>query len=231
MKILHILFTLCGLTWLIGCTPKPKMPKLSLSFTAVDSTDTLARLSFWGAGREREDSLLFYSADSIYLYPDTAGIRHLVVTHGHDSLMQYYELTQGQWRVVAPPKYISGQTPKSVPPIYGLDAKGKSHDIGELIKGGYTVVVFSSLDLRTHTRAERDSLRKQYGGDSLRLIYMMLSHSDSASLARIRRDTLSGIVYSDTLSLVTLMRQAYGIDRAASPQQFLIDSLGKVSTL
>lgn len=207
------------------------MPRLSLSLVAADSTDTMARLSFWGRNTEREDSLYFYSADSIELYPDTTGIMHLVVAHAGDRLAQYYKLSQGQWSATAPETYTPEQTPQEVLPISGIDTKGKSHDIADLIRRRYAVLVFSSLDLRTHSKAERDSLRKQYGGDSLQLIYMMLSLSDSASLARIKRDTLSGIVYSDSLSLVTQMRKAYGIDRATSPKLFLIDSLGKVSAL
>lgn len=228
--------TLLGLMslWLLiyGCSPKPQNPQLMLTLSPLDSLDTLARLIYWGAETRREDTIRLDSTQPIALYPDTVGLRHLLVVHAGGASAYYYALRSGQWIDTLPPAspLPVGLSSEALP-LDEADARGKYHTLEELVQPGRALLLFSDARLATHTRAERDSLRKVWGKDSVRFVYMMLSPSDSASLAQIKRDSLDGVVYSDTLGMVSRLRRVYGLDRQRQAVCLLLDTLGRVEPL
>ena len=57
---------------------------------------------------------------------------------------------------------------------------------------------------------------------------MMPTLSDSVARSQLRRDSLEGIAFSDSLGLVSRVRQLYGVQGQAQVVHFRIDSLGKI---
>lgn len=216
---------------LASCQSKPTRPTLTLRLSPADSTDTLAKLVYWGAEQWREDSLHIGTEDSIVLRPDTTGITHLMVTHAGGEVGLLYRLVGDHWVDTIPSAPKSNTYSGRVLPIEGKDTQGKQRNIFELIKKQNLIVTFSDLSLQTHTRRQRDSLRNAYGKDRAQFVYLMLTPSDSTATNRIKRDSLSkgSIIYSDTLGTVSQMRERYGIGRTTGVYTIAVDSLGNIS--
>ncbi|MDO4707582.1 MAG: hypothetical protein Q4A61_04050 [Porphyromonadaceae bacterium] len=218
-----------------GACSSDKLPSLSLDVEQADSTDTVLYVIYEGLDSVWLDSFPLPFDRPIELRPDTSRLRSVWVAHNDYLSIHRYELFGRQW--------VSHLlSSRSLPPdsldtvgvyhLAGIDAEGKYRDMHELLgEKGRVALVFSSLDMKTHSRSERDSLVGHFPKDSLQIVYMMLTPSDSAALGRLRRDSLSNkaiVTYSDTLGLVSRMRLIYGIGRVAAPRIFIVDSVGAV---
>lgn len=218
-----------------GCSGS-KSPALRCTIEPLDSTDSVLYIIYEGRDSVWRDSLPLPLGEPLELRPDTAGLLALFLAHGTRYEAVYrYTLRDGAWRLE--PQMGGGLRPDTLDSagIYqlsGQDARGKYRDMYGLLGKGRVAIIFSDLALETHSRAERDSLSARYPKDSLELVYMMLTPSDTAALSRLRRDTLerrADAVFSDTLGVVSRLRAIYGIERAPAPHIFIVDSLGRVS--
>lgn len=218
----------------LGACSSNKLPSLSLNLEPTDSTDTVLHVTYEGKDSVWRDSMPLQAGKPILLQPDTSRLKAIFLSHEGYRKSYCYTLRGGAWTLtLGPPPALPLDTLDTVG-IYqlsGVDARGKHRDMYELLRKGRVAVIFSSLALQTHHPADRDSLLKRFPKDSLELLYLMLTPSDSAALARLKHDTLdkkTAIVFSDTLSLVSRMRSIYGISRDPSPRIFIVDSLGQV---
>lgn len=225
----------CCLLGGLGACSGSKLPPLSLTLEQVDSTDSTLYLVYEGLDSVWRDSLPMPVGQALELHPDTARLSALMLCHDGYRRVYRYELHAGVWRSVGLPERQPLPDSLDSTALLGLggkDARGKDKNLYELLGKGRVAVVFSSLDLGTHSRKERDSLLALYGKDSLCLIYMMLTPSDSAARSRLKRDSLdkqAEAIYTDTLGIVSRMRTSCGISRKPSPHIFIIDSLGQIS--
>lgn len=208
-------------TVLASCSWGPKQAMPELRITAQSSADSLAYITLIGEQASHTDSLRLEDG-ALTLYPDTGLYTEAFVVLCDSP--SYYLLEGGKWVPSTPP--LAGTTQiHGIPYISGTDASGKEQGISSRIRGGRVAVVFSDLALHTHTRAQRDSLRRMVRPDSLHFVYMMLTPSDSVARSRIKRDTLGGIIFSDTLGVVSRVRTSYGLEREARAKTFLLDSV------
>lgn len=212
-----------GVFVLVGCKQRELYPPLTLQ--RLDPSDSIAAVHLLGDESSAVDSVRL-GADSITIHPDTTRYRALYVEHS-DTLktLRHYILSRGVWHECDPEPKLDALT-VSAPSISGRDASGREHYISGWHEKQRVAVVFSDVNLNTHTKAQRDSLRRLVRPDSLAFVYMMLTPSDSVARARIKQDTLRGIIFSDTTGLVSRMRIAYGIERAVERTAFVLDSAG-----
>lgn len=231
LPFLALLLMLGGL----GACQGNKHPPLRLSLSSVDSADTMLYVIYDGLDSVWRDSLALRSEAPLELHPDTARLRGLFLCHDAYRRVYRYELRAGKWTLVPrlePCLELDSLDSTSVYHLGGSDVRGKYRDMYELLRKGRVAVIFSSLEMKTHSRSERDSLLAHYPKDSLELVYLMLSSSDSAALGRLKRDSLdkkASAVFSDSLALVSRMRLVYGISRDPSPRVFIVDSLGRIT--
>lgn len=213
-----------ALAWvLVACSgTESKLP--SLDVADIDLGDSIAIVMLSGSESSRVDTLRL--DESTTIEPDTTRYDKAWVVSANGAGVYYYRLVQGVWRQMEPDT-VREAAVESVQDIVGRESSGKDLVLSGEYQGRRLAIVFSGLDLSTHTRAERDSLRRMARPDSLQFVYMMLTPSDSAARARIRRDSLSGLIFSDTLGVVSALRNSYGIDRKATRQIFLVDSTRK----
>lgn len=216
-----------------GSCSKSKLPRLKIELSPIDSADTTLYLIYEGLDSVWVDSLPLEQAGFLELQPDTTRLRSLMLSHGAYTRVHRYELSSGVWQPAPMPSPTSA--PDSIDTLAllqlsGVDARGKYQSIHDLRHRGAVALIFSSADLSTHSRTERDSLLRQYPKDSLHLVYMMLTPTDSAALSRLKRDSLErkAIVYSDSLFLVSRMRASVGLERTHLGKIFIIDTLGRV---
>lgn len=216
-----------------GACSQDRLPRLRLSLSPVDSTDSILYLIYEGRDTVWVDSMLITDGVPIELMPDTQGMHSIMLAHAGYTQAYRYELCEGLWQEV-PMSYQAARVDSldslEVMNMAGLDAGGKYTDMYQLQRKGAVALIFSSLELSTHRRAERDSLLRSYPTDSLTLVYLMLTSSDSAALARLKRDSLDkkSVAYSDSLGLVSRMRRVCGIERRVEPAIFVVDTLGRI---
>ena len=115
------------------------------------------------------------------------------------------------------------------PSLLGEDASGKQRELSDLYHRRSVLLVFASPEgLSSLTKQEQTSLRAGAKPDSLYFVFMMPTLSDSTARSQLRRDSLEGIAFSDSLGLVSRVRQLYGVQGQAGVVRFRIDSLGKI---
>ena len=91
------------------------------------------------------------------------------------------------------------------------------------------MLVFASPErMQSLTKQEQAQLRVKARPDSLQFVFLYPSLSDSTVRAQLRRDSLEGIAFSDSLGLVTRLRHEYGVQGQDRPIRLRIDTLGKI---
>lgn len=117
----------------------------------------------------------------------------------------------------------------SVLPFEGVDLQGKSHTISELYAHHSVELVFASPEgLQSLTRREQEALQAKARPDSLQFVILYPTPSDSVARGQLRRDSLRGIAFSDSLGLVSRLRREYGVQGNDRPVCFQIDTLGRI---
>lgn len=208
-----------ALGWLGGCSGS--MPTLELELS-----DSLVYVLHKGPGG-RLDSNYTTSDGWLRLSPDTSRYHELLIYADTDSpSLRYYRLEADKW-VLTTPQPEAETSPSDMHHTFGGQATdGRYIYINQHYqRGKRLVLVLSDLHLTTISRAERDSLAKRFGGaDSVHFVYLILTLSDSTAMARVQRDSLKGTVFSDSLSIVTDLRQHLGLGRSPRRHIFYMDS-------
>ena len=134
-----------------------------------------------------------------------------------------------EWREQISPAQPKPQPLTSAPLFSGKDVSGKQRDLSELYHKHPVLLVFASPEgLASLTKQEQQTLKAGAKPDSLYFVFMMPTLSDSVARSQLRRDSLEGIAFSDSLGLVSRVRQLYGVQGQAQVVHFRIDSLGKI---
>jgi len=116
-----------------------------------------------------------------------------------------------------------------VHPFSGKDIKGKERSLSELYAHHPIELIFASPEtMKTITRMEQQRIHRQANPDSLTFVFLYPVSSDSTVRRLMKQDSLEGIAFSDSLGLVTELRQSYGISQNAQVIHLRIDTLGQI---
>ena len=225
----HSLFLSLFVAILLGsCSSQPKGSRLVIQLDSPSGGDTLALVTYIGPDVQITDTLTNFDT-RLELYLDTARFRSVLVSHDEGRRVRLFDLIGKEWREQISPAQPKPQPLTSAPLFSGKDASGKQRDLSELYHKHPVLLVFASPEgLSSLTKQEQQSLKAGAKPDSLYFVFMMPTLSDSVARAQLRRDSLEGIAFSDSLWLVSRVRQLYGVQGQAQVVHFRIDSLGKI---
>lgn len=204
-------------------------PFPALVVEQTSPSDSLALVRLIGADASTTDTLRL-TDDAVTLYPDTNRYREAyIITLGDSARIAYLRLIGGVWTTDDPQhrKTVAPTTPEL---FEGRDIDQREQSLARLYRRGRLALVFSDLELGTLSSSERDSLRRAARPDSLHFVYLFLSSSDSAARQQVRQDTLRGTFFSDSIGLVSRVRQLYGLERVPTRVAFVLDSTAHIAT-
>lgn len=225
MSILRYLApaTLLGLV-VFSCTTNSLPP---LEVASGLPSDSLAYVTFLGDSTLSVcDTLVFGDEESV-LYPDTSLYNRAYLVYPQRDSVVYYAYKAGLWQT-AEPERRPDSLARQLPYYYMRDTSGKYHSHTVLSAGRTIAYSFASPAGLVLHRDSLRSLRMRYGGDSLLVVYLYLTPSDSTARRLVKRDTLRGTVFSDSLGEVSRLREQLGIARSAEPHTFVVDSAQRI---
>lgn len=164
-----------------------------------------------------------FKEEVLTLSPDTNLYKEAFVSFGRGDSLRYYRLNKGIWEQ-AIPSNSQDSVPKNIPTFATTDIDRKERNLNDIARGRVVAISFARLDNTMPNRSRLRKLDSLYKKDSLKHVYMYLSISDSLVRTRIKRDSLKGIAFSDTLGGVSLLRQQLGIARSNKEHTFVVDS-------
>lgn len=219
---------LCGLVLaLLGACRSSSLPQLTVELEPQGGADTLALVTYLG-DKQYTDSLRHYEA-KLRLYPDTARYHRVLIQHAGGTVLRYFELRGDQWQEAKPQTAAIVKRPSRAEDFSGLDIDGRQQTLTELYKRHQVQLVFASPEGgRILTPSEQRRLIAAARPDSLTFVFLLPTLSSREARQQLRRDSLRGIAFSDSLGLVTELRQRYGVVGEAGVKQFRIDTLGQV---
>lgn len=184
--------------------------------------DSLAFVLMVGDSLSRTDTLLLAEgAES--LNPDSNLYREAYVSYDVSEGVHYYRLTSGEWVETQVP--ISQDTlAKTLPDFYTADVMRKVQNLHELSQAHKLAIYFAGWEHKMPTRQELKKLKDRYPKDSLRFVYMYLTPSDSTAKRLMKRDSLTGLAFSDTIGEVSRLRERMGIARSNKLELVVVDS-------
>lgn len=226
---LHHFFVFLGLYFALGSITScsSSLPELTISLDSLSKGDTIAYVTYVGRGGQRTDTLLHFSK-SITLTPDTALSQKLSFVHAGGEKVYSYVWDGKAWSIqknisVAPQELTQAY------PFSGKDVQGRERSLSELYAHHPIELVFASPEtMKTITRMEQQRIHRQANPDSLTFVFLYPVPSDSTVRRLMKQDSLEGIVFSDSLGLVTELRQSYGISQNAQVIRLHIDTLGQI---
>ena len=226
---LHSLFLSLFVAILLGsCSSQPKGSRLVIQLDSPSGGDTLALVTYIGPDVQITDTLTNFDT-RLELYLDTARFHSVLVSHDEGRRVRLFDLIGKEWREQIAPAPTKVHPLTSAPLFSGKDASGKQRELSDLYHRRSVMLVFASPEgLSSLTKQEQTSLRAGAKPDSLSFVFMMPTLSDSTARSQLRRDSLEGIAFSDSLGLVSRVRQLYGVQGQAGVVRFRIDSLGKI---
>ena len=226
---LHHFFVFLGLYFALGSITScsSSLPELTISLDSLSKGDTIAYVTYVGRGGQRTDTLLHFSK-SITLTPDTALFQKLSFVHARGEVVYSYTWDGKDW-VMQKDISMEPQELTHVHPFSGKDIKGKERSLSELYAHHPIELVFASPEtMKTITRMEQERIQHQANSDSLTFVFLYPISSDSTVRRLMKQDSLEGIAFSDSLGLVTELRQSYGISQNAQVIHLRIDTLGQI---
>lgn len=224
MKFIKSLLGISLLLSLFLACQHSSHPELSIPTPKASDSIVLAYLQ--GDSASRTDTLLI-EGQSLSIYPDTSLYREVFISYGKGEQVAYYRLIRGQWQKAIP------QLPKDsvrqyFPDIYIPNIDRKYQSIWGDKPRRKAAVLFADLANAMPTKDSIKSLEQRYGRDSLNLVFMYLAPSDSMVRRLMKRDTLKGLAFSDTLGEVSRLRRDLGIDRSPKIHIFVVDSANRI---
>ncbi len=203
------------------------LPELETKLERQGASDTLALVTYIGQP-QYTDSLLHFDA-GLSLSPDTSRYHAVLISHAGGQRLRYYELRGGRWQEQEPPLAAVQLSPTAALPFSGRDIEGRERSLSELYARHPLVLVFASPEGGVIlTATEQRRLRAAARPDSLGFVFLLPTPSAREARQQLRRDSLEGIAFCDSLGLVTELRRSYGVTGSASTRLFHIDTLGKV---
>lgn len=209
-----------GLILLSACSGN-SLPTLML--TKSQPKDSIAILNLLGDSLYSHSDTLHFTADKLELQPDTNLYKYAYLSFGRGDSLRYYRLSAGEW-VEAKPIIQADTMPKHFPDFYAADVERKYQSLASLTQGKMIAISFARLDNTMPSKRSLKVLDSLYKKDSLRHIYMYLAPSDSLVKSRMKRDSIKGIAFSDTLGEVSRLRKALGIARSTKTHTLVVDS-------
>lgn len=223
------LFTLFSFT-LFGssCRSDQRGSHLVIQLDAKTSRDTVAFITCIGPEGQMTDTLTHFDT-KLELYLDTARFRSVLVSHDAGQRVRLFELIGAEWKEQTNFPEQKMKLPAEAPYLVGKDASGKERNLTDLYRKYPLLVVFASPEgLNTMPSHEIRELRAKAKPDSLIAVFFMPTASDSTARLRVRRDSLDGIVFSDSLGVVSEARRLFGVEGQAKSVHFRIDTLGRI---
>ena len=205
------LLALLGGAFLAGASScSSSLPELTIDLGKLAPNDTLAYVTYIGEGVQETDTLVHFS-ETISLSPDTARFRTVSLVHASGAEVLLFSWDGRAWqRTQSPAKESVPLTPLTEAYDFrGRDIQGKERSLSDLYRKRPVVLVFASPE-------------------RLQFVFLYPSLSDSTVRAQLRRDSLEGIAFSDSLGLVTRLRHEYGVQGQDRPVRLRIDTLGKI---
>ena len=193
---LHSLFLSLFVAILLGsCSSQPKGSRLVIQLDSPSGSDTLALVTYIGPDVQITDTLTNFDT-RLELYLDTARFRSVLVSHDEGRRVRLFDLIGKEWREQIAPAQPKPQPLTSAPLFSGKDVSGKQRDLSELYHKHPVL-----------PKQEQQTLKAGAKPDSLYFVFMMPTLSDSVARSQLRRDSLEGIAFSDSLGLVSRVRQ------------------------
>ena len=227
-KLRHILFFLVLFLTagsIVSCSSS--LPELTISLDSLSKGDTIAYVTYIGSEEQITDTLLHFS-QSITLIPDTARFKRVTFVHARGEVVYFYTWDGKDW-IMQKDISLEPQGITHVHPFSGKDIKGKERSLSELYAHHPIELVFASPEtMKTITRMEQQRIQRQANPDSLTFVFLYPVSSDSTVRRLMKQDSLEGIAFSDSLGLVTELRQSYGISQNAQVIHLRIDTLGQI---
>lgn len=227
-KLRHILFFLVlFLTTgsIVSCSSS--LPELTISLDSLSKGDTIAYLTYIGSEEQITDTLLHFSK-SITLVPDTAHFKRVTFVHARGEVVYSYTWDGKDW-VMQEDISMKPQELTHVHPFSGKDVQGRERSLSELYTHHPVELVFASPEtMKTITREKQRQVRRQANLDSITFVFLYPVSSDNTVRRLMKQDSLQGIAFSDSLGLVTELRQSYGISQNAQVIHLRIDTLGQI---
>lgn len=228
---LHHFFVFLGLYFALGSITScsSSLPELTISLDSLSKGDTIAYLTYIGSEEQITDTLLHFSK-SITLVPDTARFKRVAFVHVRGEVVYSYTWDGKNW-IMQKDISMEPQELPHVHPFSGKDIKGKERSLSELYAHHPIELVFVSPEtMKTITRIEQQRIHHQANPDSLTFVFLYPVSSDSTVRRLMKQDSLEGIAFSDSLGLVTELRQSYGISQNAQVIHLRIDTLGQIKS-
>ena len=186
------------------------LPELTIDLGKLAPSDTLAYVTYIGEGMQETDTLVHFSEKAEVLLYSWDG--------------RAWQRTQSPAKESTPLTALT-----EAYDFLGRDIQGKERSLSDLYRKRPVVLVFASPErMQSLTKQEQVQLRAKARPDSLQFVFLYPSLSDSTVRAQLRRASLEGIAFSDSLGLVTRLRHEYGVQGQDRPVRLRIDTLGKI---
>lgn len=213
---------LAGIT---SCSSSPT--ELTIQLEDLAPSDTIAYVTYSGTSGQMTDTLLHFPK-KVVLAPDTALYQVVSFVHSNGEQIRFYAWDGKQWKSQDLVPVRAPQT-ESSESFIGKDIQGKERSFPELYTKHPVELIFVSPEtLHSLTKAEQKKLQQEAKPDSLTFVFLYPTPSDSTARRFLLQDSLQGIAFSDSLGLVTDLRQRYGVAQEAKAIRLRIDTLGKV---
>lgn len=221
MSILRYLApaTLLGLV-AYSCTTATLPP---LSVSSGLPSDSLAYITLLGDSTLSQMDTLSFGDEELVLYPDTSLYNRAYLVYPKQDSLVHYAYKAGVWQRAEPARRPDSLV-RQLPYYYTRDTSGKYQMHTSLGAGRYVAYCFASPRGAVLQPDSLRALRARYGGDSLRMVYLYLTPSDSAVRRLAKRDTLRGTFFSDSLGEVSRLREQLGIARSPQVHTLVVDS-------
>lgn len=201
----------------------------STLFLETCSSDSSIYVQLSGANESRS-MLLTPQSGKVELAVDTNSYREAWVIYAGGAKVRYFRLDSGLWHETSP-KPVRDTFPYKFPgfDMYDVDGKWQSY-LSIQREKQWVGLIFSDLRGQTPDKKELTKLKEIHcPTDSLLWVYMFLCDSDSSTRQLMKRDTLRGLAFSDSLGEVSKIREHIGLARCAKRHIFLVDTLGYIS--
>lgn len=220
----HYLRLALGIILFSACTGS-QVPSLKISKANIK--DSIAYLYLRGDSTINHSDTLVFKEEVLSLEIDTMLYKEAFVSFGSGDSVRYYRLRSGSWEQ-AIPTVLKDTIPSTFPAFYIADVERKYRGLSEIARGRLVAISFARLDNTMPSKRSLKALDSLYKKDSLKHVYMYLATSDSLVKNRMKRDSLKGIAFSDTLGEVSLLRQRIGIAQSNRIHTFVVDSTMRI---
>ncbi len=220
----HFLTIALGIIFLSACSGS-QFPSLKISKANIK--DSIAYLYLRGDSTINHSDTLVLKEEVLSLEIDTTLYKEAFVSFGSGDSLRYYRLRSGAWEQ-AIPTVLKDTIPSIFPAFYIADVERKYRGLSEIARGRLVAISFARLDNSMPSKRSLKVLDSLYKKDSLKHVYMYLATSDSLVKNRMKRDSLKGIAFSDTLGEVSLLRQRVGIAGSSQIHTFVVDSTMRI---